>query len=313
MPQPPILRQYGKRRQRAFTLVELLVVVGIVALLLAILLPALAAARRSMHRGACLSHQRELAAALLSRASDHDGYLPLAGQVRLPQTIDVRHDLPTLLQDAHRRRYEYNKSASSFFPTPTALAPFQITVYRHLTPEDPNNTDGTSEIERFLNSSHAELFRCPASGMEPDDYAVPAEALWIGDVGHVHQHRMPLDYALNAGLMGFHNDAQFAHRRMRGQLVRAGDASRMVLLGDADSRRRVTNTLTWSPSLSLDNPPATLSQVMDDLRTAAAGSAPLDQARHAGSANVVFADGHAESLRIDAQVLSNMLLLPLPE
>jgi prepilin-type N-terminal cleavage/methylation domain-containing protein len=52
------------RCRRAFTLVELLVVVGIVALLLALLLPAVQAARESARRTGCASNLRQISVAL---------------------------------------------------------------------------------------------------------------------------------------------------------------------------------------------------------------------------------------------------------
>jgi prepilin-type N-terminal cleavage/methylation domain-containing protein/prepilin-type processing-associated H-X9-DG protein len=59
----------------AFTLIELLVVIAVVALLAAILLPALATAKERGRQSACLSHLRQLAAAARLYMDDNDGGL----------------------------------------------------------------------------------------------------------------------------------------------------------------------------------------------------------------------------------------------
>lgn len=63
--------------KHAFTLVELLVVIGIIALLISILLPSLARARQSANMVACLSNLRQIGQTLQLYANDNKGYLPL--------------------------------------------------------------------------------------------------------------------------------------------------------------------------------------------------------------------------------------------
>lgn len=59
-----------------FTLVELLVVLGVIALLAALLLPALAAAREKGRRAACLSNLRQIGLAIRLYAEEHEGRIP---------------------------------------------------------------------------------------------------------------------------------------------------------------------------------------------------------------------------------------------
>jgi prepilin-type N-terminal cleavage/methylation domain-containing protein len=67
-----------RRSRRAFTLVELLVVIGIIALLVAFLMPALRRVRLAAERAACLSNISQIGKSLFIYVSDHKGYLPPA-------------------------------------------------------------------------------------------------------------------------------------------------------------------------------------------------------------------------------------------
>ena len=78
------LRSPSARGRSAFTLVELLVVIGIIAVLIAILLPALNQARRQAKQVQCQSNMKQVAMAMIMYINDNKGRLPPAGVPPLP-------------------------------------------------------------------------------------------------------------------------------------------------------------------------------------------------------------------------------------
>ena len=65
------------RRREGFTLAELLVTVGVIAVLMAILLPSLVRAREQARRVSCMSNLRQLTSGYLHFAQANDGALPI--------------------------------------------------------------------------------------------------------------------------------------------------------------------------------------------------------------------------------------------
>ena len=111
---------------RGFTLVELLVVIGIIALLISVLMPALAAARRSAQLLKCSAQLRTLGQAMLMHAQDHRGCFPLAGNIN-PAAGSSCH--PQDLGDGSMQKYDYfsnDGGGANIVPTafPEAFAPY---------------------------------------------------------------------------------------------------------------------------------------------------------------------------------------------
>ena len=110
--------------RRAFTLVELLVVVAVIALLVSLLVPAIAGARRAGQSTACLSNLRQLALAQSAYALSHDGRLVNYGIAHGPGGLDISNswveDLQDYFADAEVRRELATEDAGAV-RTPSVL------------------------------------------------------------------------------------------------------------------------------------------------------------------------------------------------
>ena len=105
--------RHRNRRREAFTLIELLIVLGIIAVLAAILVPSLSKARDQARIVKCQANLRSAGQGVQAFANDHGGF----GQIWELATPPLWPQL-----DSARRKYEYDYSRSGVQPTPWPVA-----------------------------------------------------------------------------------------------------------------------------------------------------------------------------------------------
>jgi prepilin-type N-terminal cleavage/methylation domain-containing protein/prepilin-type processing-associated H-X9-DG protein len=133
-----------QRVRKGFTLVELLVVIGIIALLIAILLPALNAAREQAKASVCLSNLRQIGTAMQMYSNDYKGYVVPAYVRRNPipnNTARGEENWATLLC---ARGYVKGASILDYIPA------------------NPGESIPGETAFNSVGSPHNTIFRCPS-------------------------------------------------------------------------------------------------------------------------------------------------------
>lgn len=311
--------------RRAFTLIELLVVIGIIAILIALLIPTLGAVRRQAWTVKCASNLRQITAACLLRSADSGGFMPLAGELVVPDSGPDAASIPAGLRDSRRSRYQYAQAPGTDFiemvvPLPAAVAPYL--GYKNLSYDD------WYLLDRELNDKTRvwQLFMCPAT----DSYAYHLR--WAGDNTPINQGTMlggkrghyaaePFaawssnsDYGINEGVFGYYYDQAYSSRRYAGQQSKIVNPASVALFTDAQRRKTPAYAffddpwILWTPSITSTGP-VTLADALKggDL---AVDPDMFDFPRHKNRMNIAFADGHVELLLMDAGSLSKVFLLP---
>ena len=133
-----------RSRKSAFTLVELLVVIGIIAVLLSILLPSLGRARENAKRIQCMSNLRQISLAFVMYCHENKDWFPSPAVFGGPS--------PTALGYG-------DQPAPSGYPADWIGWTEDWIVWRHKTPDQPLR----GAIVRYLNNpSSGAIMMCPS-------------------------------------------------------------------------------------------------------------------------------------------------------
>jgi prepilin-type processing-associated H-X9-DG protein len=273
-----------------FTLVELLVVIGVIALLIAILLPALNKARESANMVKCMATLRNMGQAAQLHATDHRGYMPLLGSL-----YSVAGDRsPATYNDPLRRKYTYFADgiaiAGHQFDTPAPMSA-ALGKYMNLSVDLTSVANLAASLK---DEAIIRVFTCPSDTNPP----TPASTVSFDDSP---VHRTPdevTSYVFNGNFLG-------AGRGMDPSQVAAGQVSKVRRPSEvflfADGKRGADPCFAyevWCQSDQFWNGTLLDYWGAGGGPNSGPGPAKFDYARHRQRANVVFVDGHVETINL---------------
>lgn len=319
-----IPRKSFRQKQLAFTLVELLVVIAIIGVLVALLLPAVQAAREAARRSQCVNNEKQIALALINYEAAR-GELP-AGRHGCDGAVvpDIKGCEPDT---------SIKRSAMSAFVKILPYLELQA-IYDRLDLTDQNriiwpiqsaseegdsySSWATADVQQALNS-RPQTYVCPSSGSEPvsdsEAFTDVSLAPATGDYALCMGHRGP-NWGRDIYAVKTDNSGLFFYiREIRLREIEDGTSNTFFGSEVIDSHT-IDSSNIWSRSVrhldgmrTTDNPVNTpvgpdFADIYPNHRKRVAPDRPYFAmcafgSRHPAGANFFFADGRVEFISDD--------------
>ena len=282
-------------QRRGFTLVELLVVIGIIALLISILLPSLAKAREAGNSVKCLANLRSLSQAMISFTNDHKGYMPGragTGLTKYSTSGGVQSGVPTagIIEAADwicwQRKIDPVSGAA------TSLSDGNIT-YSSIAPYlgvKPVDTTGDFARANIVADKLEGTFRCPS-----DDLNMRPNA---GTSGAYRYSYTANDWYMNPiqnpFAAGFAKDDRYGGTKFTGKITSIHTPSEKVLLVCTDELTLTDGIFKAAPANWASGKCNLVSSRHEKKVVSGANNTNPAAINQNARGNVSFADGHAE-------------------
>lgn len=281
----------------AFTLVELLVVIGIIAVLIAILLPALNRARQQANMVKCSATLKQFMTAVQTRAAERRGWIPLTGRID-SNNGNIMTDVASSLGDPSRTRYEYTTWPDRF----VSILPLPLAIGKSMGMKDLPYDDANALDQMYYDkdSALAKVSMCPSGTQEAGRWLFEFNAQSGWTWGHGQ------DFVFNDAVTGFQGDPKYASRTYNGNFSKVKRPSEVCFM--TDGRPAGYSLVAWRVEKTSTGA-VTLGDAFDE-NGKASGKDGFDLKRHRGMMNVAFCDGHVATVPISSGELSKIYLIP---